>query len=180
MTSNNSGVWRRPIALAGLLFLLSGCTGLASEENPVSEIEGVPAAPLAERTIACMKEAGWDASLDWDGTITGPEMTGALASQWVEAADVCGKKTGFQDPQLNDEQIQAVFEQEKAEAACLRMLGYQVEEPPSSQTYVDTYGTADQYYAHASLDLQALGISKMREALSACPPPTMFLNVPGL
>lgn len=168
------------IGCLGLLVpILAGCA-VQSDDPPASVSVEVPVAPLAERMIACMEESGWEASMEWDGTIVGPEMTKELTTQWVDASLVCGEETGFHGGELNDEQVQALYEQEIAEAECLRGLGYGVEQPPSLQTYIDTHASADQYYAYASLDFAATGQSKMQEVYAACPPPTLFLNLPGL
>lgn len=161
------------------ILALSGCA-VPSDDPPASVSVDTPVAPLAERMIACMQESGWEASMDWDGTIIGSEMTKELSDQWIDASLVCGEETGFHDGELNDEQVKALYKQETTEAECLRGLGYEIEQPPSLQTYIDTHASADQYYAHASLDVAAIGQGEMREAYAACPPPTLFLNLPGL
>ncbi len=87
-----------------------------------------------------------------------------------------GWSEGFNS--LTDAQLEQLFEQEVAEYECLTDLGYEIEEAPTFQSYLDTFKSADQYYAIQSLT--GLGQADMTSVIAQCPPPTWFLNLDGL
>lgn len=57
------------------------------------------------------------------------------------------------------------------------LFGHAGDEPPSKQSYLDTFASTDQYYA--ILVLNTLAQSPYEAAITACPPPTWFLNYTG-
>lgn len=62
---------------------------------------------------------------------------------------------------------------------CLVSLGVDSDNPPSKQVYVDTYQSAEQYYAFEP-GFDAMGAGQMQATVTQCPPPTWFLDVSGL
>ena len=134
----------------------------------------LPPSPLGEKMVRCIQDEGWEAELTWDGGVVGPEMPTDQTSIWREVADACQKETGYGDlAQLTDTQIRELYGQEVAEYECLVEQAKSPAEPPSEQGYIDTFRTADQYYAIK--DVQATP-----ELMRLCPAPTWFLNLTGL
>jgi hypothetical protein len=102
------------------------------------------------------------------------------ASQWMEASDGCAEEIGYYDPMLSDGQLAELYEQEVTEHDCLTALGHPSDEPPTAQTFVESYGSATQYFAIAGVLEQRLPEPQTKEITAECPPPTWFLNVAGI
>ena len=127
-----------------------------------------------------MRDKGTEVVFDITGGLSGPEMDSSQSGLWAAAANTCGTETGYFNPQLSQSQIRQLYSQEVAERACLAELGFDSPEPPSEQSFIDSYGTGDQYYAVHSAGADQVGRGKMSEIVQKCPPPTWFLNVDGL
>lgn len=178
---NRSRVRKRTVSTLALLLLASILTACSpTEAAPTPAGADLPDSPLAEQTIRCMEDQGFEASLEWDGGISGPAKVSADESgQWGTAIQACAEESGYGNLQaLTDEQVIELYAQEVAEYECLRDAGYSPAEPPSQQTYVDTFASADQYYAFQEA-LDPMGQKDAQEATALCPPPTWFLNLTG-
>jgi hypothetical protein len=134
---------------------------------------------LAEAALACIRDAGWEAEMDWTGGINGPEMNSAQVSQWQAVAAKCTEQAGYTNPQLTDAQKRQLYAQEVAERDCLAGLGYVSDPPPSEQRYVDTWGTGEQYAAFFAAGADKTGQAEMMKTVRECPPPSWFLNLDG-
>lgn len=121
-----------------------------------------------------MQDAGWEATVNWDGAVVGPQMPTTQVDLWLEAERNCAVETKFGDlSQLSDAQIHELYDQEVTEYECLIEQGKNPTRPPSEQLYRDTFRTADQYYA-------IKGTVATPELMRLCPAPTWFLNLEGL
>lgn len=153
---------------------LTACTPNGQTPASTSPAADLPSSPLGEKMVRCIQDEGWEAELSWDGGVVGPEMPTDQTSIWREVADACQKETGYGDlGQLTDTQIRELYSQEVAEYECLMEQGRNPASPPSEQGYIDTFRTADQYYA-------IKGVQATPELMRLCPAPTWFLNVSGL
>jgi hypothetical protein len=70
-----------------------------------------------------------------------------------------------------------LYKQEVAEHHCLLKHGLPSNPPPSLQTYIDTYQTVNQYYGYRPGMERA---APMDPIWLECPPPTYYMNLPGL
>jgi hypothetical protein len=127
-----------------------------------------------------MEDAGWEVQVDWQGGFSGPEMSSDSAAQWTDASDACADEVGYFDVALNDSQLAELYEQEVDEHDCLIALGQPSDEPPSAQTYVESYQSATQYFAIAKVLALQLPDSQTKKITQECAPPTWFLNVSGM
>ena len=160
---------------AAIAISLASCWAGGGEpfQNP-SASDGVPPSPLGEKLVRCMQEAGWEARVDWNGAVVSPEMHTSQVDQWMEAQRICADETKFGDlSQLSTSQIRELYTQELAEYECLLEQSMHPPAPPSEQSYLDSFGTADQYYA-------IKGTVATPELMQLCPAPTWFLNLEGL
>lgn len=138
---------------------------------------------LTEAMATCMHDKGMEVGFDIKGGLSGLETDSSQSGLWRAAANTRGTATGYVNPQLPQSQIRQSYSQEVAERACLAELGFGSPESPSEQTYIDSYGTGDQFYAVHSAgadQVGQVGQGKMSEIVQKCPPPTWFLNVDGL
>src|SRR5690554_7488140 len=100
----------RPRSLVALVvFTAMTFTGCAAEEpQPAATapaMSDLPPSPLGEKMVRCIEDEGWEAELEWDGGVRGPEMPTDQISAWQEVADACQKETGYGDlAQLTDSQ----------------------------------------------------------------------------
>ena len=165
------------LALVGCL-MLAGCTSHVPKPTATPTL---PQAPLAARDLKCIQAAGWQGAIDWQGTINSIGLkTQDQVTQWQSVADKCGKKTGFYDTKLSTAQLVQLYGQELKERACLAKAGFPSAEPPSQQTFIDTWYSADQYQAFIAAGGQSWSESKQQTISKQCPPPTWFLNLDGL
>jgi hypothetical protein len=165
-----------PLCITLVVTLLAGCSSV-DPIRPTQPVRG----SLAEKDLACIKKAGFDAEQQWDGSLAGVgSMSSEQAEKWVAAANVCGTKTHFFDPKLSASQVNALYIQEVEERDCLLDIGLNSPLPPSEADYATTWNTADQYYAYQSAGGFELGVQKAKSVVRKCPPPTWFLDLPGL
>jgi hypothetical protein len=127
--------------------------------------------------VACLQDAGWDVQVQWGGTVSGPEMDPSQLDSFNAASDECAESSGWSRANdwgsWTDAQITALYEQEVATHECLVGLGFDSAVPPSEQAYLDTFHSADQYYAFnpGAAGLRHLDFPRF---FGPCPPPTWF------
>ena len=80
---------------------------------------------------------------------------------------------------LSEAQKRELYAQEVKEHKCLTDLGIDSAEPPTEQTYLDTYQTKDWYFAMQP-GLINLPRGKQPKIIAQCPPPTCVWNISGL
>jgi hypothetical protein len=168
------------IGIALALCALSACTSPAETTSSSSAPSAKPDAPLAEKLAACIKDEGFEATVEWDGSVTAPEMPQAQSNKWGEVSTACAEKVGFYVTELTTAQKSQLYRQELAERECLAGLGKPTDEPPSEQQYIDTWGTADQYYAYYAAGGADFSQAEAKRLVADCPPPTWFIKLDGL
>lgn len=150
----------------------SGCTG---GDDPESEPRGqqsaaLPASAVNDAMMSCMASRGWTGELGGDGGIE----WGSIPDSQVAALNAdqrdCVDSTGWGDlAALTTEERRSMYAAEVAEFACLQELGLDPPQPPTEQSYLDTFNSAEQYYAFK-------GLSLTPQQTLDCPPPTLFMN----
>ncbi len=153
----------------------------AGGNNLSNAVKKVPTSPLWDRYQRCLEEAGWTVTRDYQGMVGIDNYPPSQQSAVQAAMDNCSKKTGldkaWSKSTLSTSQLTELYKQELAEHECVLKIGLQSYHPPSLQTYIDTYATANQYYAsRPGMD----GIGSTNPAWRECPPPTYYMNLPGL
>lgn len=180
----------RTFVLAGALCAaswptLSGCSsesvGHPGTAHSNADTSGLPVSPVTDRLVECMKDAGWDVERSWQGGVETDEIPASQQTAYQAANDKCSKSSGWAaaNGNLAESQVRELYAQEVASHECLLAAGIDSAEPPSEQTYLDTFHTKDQYVAFLP-GFDSLGQAQMQAAVRKCPPPTWFLNVSGL
>ncbi len=167
-------------AVAMLILLsLAGCAATTSEPDGTN-VSGLPPSPVSDAMVRCLGDAGWEVTRSIYGGVDGPRnLAPAQSTAFQTAYGGCGQTTGWTTglADFSESQREELYVQELAEQQCLSDLGYPSDEPPSKQSYLDTFASADQCYA--ILVLNNLSQGPYEAAITACPPPTWFLNITG-
>lgn len=150
-----------------------------SAPPPVAD-SSLPASPVADRLVECMTEDGWEVSRSWSGGIDSVSIPQEQLSAYNRSLEACSASSGWSGlAEISQEQKRELYDQEVANHRCLVDLGVESADPPTLETYMATYQTAEQYYSFLP-GFDALGQAEMERAVAACPPPTWFMNISGL
>jgi len=140
-------------------------------------------APTTVRLVQCMRDAGWDVTPSWGGGIDSAEMDASQQSAWDAAFHECAESSGWRKAntygEWTPEQVEQLYAQEVASHQCMVEHGWSSDEPPSKQTFIDTFATADQYFAMVPAIDNVSSRSDFEEIQIACPPPTWFTTIDG-
>ncbi len=168
-------------AVLPLAALLSACTSAGAAERSLAS-DGLPPSPVTERFVRCIQDAGWEAVRDPGGGVDGPTLPAAQVPQYWAASEVCAESSGWNAmgdfSNWSHEQRIELYEQEVAAHECFLSIGIASAEPPSLQQYLDTFHSADQYYAFVP-GLDTLWREAFERTVKQCPPPTWFVTVTG-
>lgn len=155
---------------------------------PATNMDGTPAAELVspnsrsddelrianERIAVCMRDAGFEATVDEQGE--GVEVTSGADGQGsvVEAMEECRTAHGFPDYEYTPEEHVLLYEATVRQGECMeKVAGVQLSEPPPADEWVESQGGA--WYPPAELDAaleSAGGEPGIRDtALEMCPSP---------
>lgn len=134
-------------------------------DNPV-----VPHSPVVEAQIECMENKGWTPEAQFGGGMNFGDVPPEQAERLQEDATLCSQDTGWGSfDRFSAEQVSQLYDLEVEAHECFLEHDYASPPPPSRETYIDTFQTADQYYAFG--DLSPGPTVKIQ---SICPPPTWF------
>ena len=132
----------RALVVAALAIAVVACTG--PHGSPSSSV-GVVSIPTSDLSAfqQCMLAAGFtNAGL-------GAPSPGAASDEWIAGPDVKNPMGALQDcrngyapyHEKTPEEIRVVYERWVGEYQCLVSLGYRPHEPPSEETFVQTWTT---------------------------------------
>ena len=159
---------------------LSACTSKPEPSSTTGSADSLAESPITDNMVRCLADEGWEVQRSIYGGFEGPQsLPAAQATSYQAAVDTCAAKTGWATElsDFTDSQRRELYAQEVVERECLEKLGYPGEEPPSEEAYVDSFASANQYYAF--LAIAELPQDQFESAIQVCPPPTWFLNISG-
>lgn len=134
---------------------------------------------MPQAMVECLTAAGFDAAVTSDveglgftaNSAAGQEE--ALAIGWYACEAQFPIDPEFTQP-LNQAEIDFMYAYYvKSLLPCLEGMGYEMKEPPSRQTYAETFGTADGWFPYT--EVYSSGQEAVLMASEACPQ-----NPPGL
>lgn len=143
------------LALSLVLGGLAGCasttapspqSSIVSDATPSSSIP-VYAGPSEEYLpliAACLREAGWNAEITQaDGGLVIKSLTSAQRPAFTAARSACEQRIGTPPPPqpASAEQIHERYAFLVQARQCLMALGYTISEPPTEETFADSYAT---------------------------------------
>lgn len=148
------------VAVTASLF---GCAA----SNP--SVDGDPKPPesnsRASAILACMSERGFDGELAADDTMTFPPIIQADSGAFDDAMSSCSAEYPLT---FSETQILEMYALELEHKTCLESIGYQISEPPSEETYLTTFNTADWWTAITSVPP-----AERNQAVAKCPLPVV-------
>jgi hypothetical protein len=173
------------LAVLALALILAGLTGCAnttvpspqstavSDASPSSSIP-VYAGPSEEYLpliAACLREAGWNAEINQaDGGLVIESLTSQQRPALMEARSACEQQIGAPPPPepASAEQIHERYAFLVQARQCLMALGYTISEPPTEETFADSYATGPWSPFNEVAD-QATTQQAWNEANDKCP-----------
>lgn len=94
----------------------------------------------------CLTDAGWKAEVESDGGLSVDSVTAEQREAFIEEKERCQTSLGTppQERPLTDMEIGRIYDYYVDElTACVVRLGYSVSEPPSRESFVSDYYSAD-------------------------------------
>lgn len=171
---------RELVAGAAVALMLGGCTAAAPSSSVDDAVtDGRSLSPAGNEVYACLTEKGWDVTLTWDGGIetTSESMPASQADQYDADSRACWDMIDERISAMQPADIVKVYQRELATRACLLDHGYEVEEPPSEQQYVDDFfGARWSAYGASNASGRPLPGDDWRTINEACPQPAWSLG----
>ena len=137
--------------------------------------EGLSLSPAGDDLYECISEKGWEVTLRWDGGVEASSETIPQEQYDLYTADMrqCMAELDQRILAMTETEIRAAYRAELATRECLVGLGYDVQEPPSEQTYIDDFfGARWTAYGESNVSIQALSDSEWRALNESCPQPS--------
>lgn len=164
---------RLGLAILPVVLVAAACT---PTPDPAATASPEPQRDYATTMVACLSAKGWHVERGSDGGF-GADIPGDQLDQYNADRHACREENGFNDePEITPEMAGRFFDRLVAAAQCLRGLGYQVSDPPSKQSYVETLvnGELPDWAPYSELIEMGLSFAELEEADAACPQPTTW------
>ncbi|WP_159600551.1 hypothetical protein [Agromyces humi] len=169
-----------PVAVlaAAIALSLAGCapatnvaeTAAAPSAAPVINFTPTEEDTRADIMAGCLTELGWEGLVvNWDGGIDTGHIPEEQQDQFQADSATCIE--AFPVVPLTDAEIREMYAAEVANSDCLVGLGYAMPQTPTEQTYVDTYGTENQWFAMVGASPQTMKEETYKDVFTTCPPP---------
>ncbi len=169
-------------ALAAFLVALAGCANTAAPTSqPAISTQATPSSSIpvyagpSEEYLpliaACLREAGWNAEINQaDGGLVIASLTSAQRPAFTAARSACEQRIGTPPPPqpATAEQIHQRYLFLVQARQCLMALGYTISEPPTEETFADSYATGPWSPFNEVAD-QATTQQAWNEANDKCP-----------
>jgi len=150
---------------------LAGCSGGKSATDPQPD----PTSDYATNMVNCLAAKGWDVQRNPDGTYSS-RYPDEQSDQYDADVAACRAQFGYEELAVTEEQASNFYDKLVASAECLRGLGYDISDPPSRQSYVETLvgGELPDWAPYTELLEMAGSAAEVQEAEAACPQPSTW------
>jgi len=132
------------VAFLSALFLLTGCSSGLDDASPIDyqpgELSGTANwQNFATDMAACLKESGWEVEVSPRNSFSITITDDSMSAAWEAANVECKQSLGYdQEPEpLTEVQMKRLYQGKLSLVACLANEGYQVQEIPSEQAFLD-------------------------------------------
>lgn len=163
-----------PAALAVGVLLLAGCGSPDSAPTPATSSAGAdaPGGSSLSKTMQAVKECMEDAGIvvydDGAGGLYGDSnLTAEQSSLWISENNRCSEEAGLDDP-FTDEELRELYALEVENYRCLLDNGFESAEPPSEQTYIDSWRSGVKPYDSTDV---VFSNGAFQSATKVCPSP---------
>jgi len=129
------------IGAAVMLVVIVGCAPAGDQPSTTPTQEGLSLSPRADQAYRCLVDKGWPVTISWDGgvDITSDDVPAGQEERYDQDAEACWAPLEEMTRDLSQEGIEELYEEELATRECLIAEGYQVDDPPSKQRFLDSY-----------------------------------------
>jgi hypothetical protein len=161
-----------PARIAAVLIIglsLAGCGVQAGQ--PARAVDARSAPARAQDLADCMGSAGFDVYLTYNNGVATTPIPKAQKSAYRAAMAECSESTHVDDRVFTSKDIHAIYALELAQRECLQRKGFAVTDPPSLQSYVDSFDTADRWFAMSDIDPATMDREAYEELFTECPSP---------
>jgi hypothetical protein len=131
----------------------------------------VTLAEWPEVFASCLQEAGWDVQVSPDGGVGATVLQGQDLPYRLDsyACNVMYPIDPVYEQPLGNEQLEFLYDYQTGELTeCLRAHGIHVDEPPSLQTFIETYLEPDSWNPYNDVD-SGLVANDWNELNAECP-----------
>jgi hypothetical protein len=153
--------------------LLTGC-GIPNAASPTASSSGaaLPGESSLSKTMQAVKECMEDAGLvvyddGMGGLYSEGDLTAAQGELWSSENLRCSDELGLNDP-FTEEELRELYALEVKNHQCLLDNGFESPEPPSEQTYVDSWSSGVKPYDSTDI---VFTNGTFQSASKVCPSP---------
>lgn len=159
------------------MFVLVGCT-TAPTKSARNADEASSLSPASDQVYKCLTQRGWNVTLTWDGGIEVSSDTVPTEQREAFDADAndCWAPINERVAMMSPDEIAKVYDSEVRTRTCLIALGYEVGQPPSKQSFVDSFHGL-RWSAYADSNVNAADDELWHKANVQCPQPAWSLGV---
>ena len=124
------------------------------------------------RLVDCLREAGWNAEYDpFDQGVRVDDVSGEQRFRVSDAVADCEQKIGRPQPTgMSSVEARKFFADLLVTAACLEREGYEVESPPSEETFLDSLDAGAPVW-HPYMSIGNLPDAEWLRINEVCPQP---------
>ena len=165
------------LAMVSTAFVLVGCGSPSQPVPSPSPPEPLSASPLGDLLYLCLKDLGWDVTIDWDGGVMADSRTIPIEQKplFDEDTTECFAKIDAVKV-IDDVEKERLYNAELGTRECLIEHGHDVPLAPTLQAYIDTYDTA-LWATWSYVDLRNMDESAYRLLNESCPQPQWSAGV---
>jgi hypothetical protein len=148
---------------------------VACAADPAALAEPASAGDYGTNMVRCLSAKGWDVQRTADGGFDA-KIPVAQTSRYNADREACKARFGYNDElSVTPEMAGHFYDRLVAAAECLRRLGYDISDPPSRQSYVETLvgGALPDWTPYYEL-MELAGPVEFQQAQAACPQPTSW------
>lgn len=159
--------------------LLAACSPSIPSPTP-APANGESLSPTVNQVYKCLLDKGWKPILHRDGGIemNSDLLPDAQLDLYDADSKECWAVIRDRIAQMQPDEIAGVYELELETRACLIEFGLEVDEPPSEQSYIDTFH-GQRWTAYGASNVQSVSADdeKWLEVNESCPQPSWSLGV---
>jgi hypothetical protein len=157
-------------AVVVVLMLLVACSTTAVSSSPSQALPVVTTdEDFLEAVSRCLRAAGWKAEVGDDGDSMSVDVSGEQREAFIKAQSECEAQVGKPAPPaaLGESEIRDRYAFLIEARKCLLDLGYAISEPPSVDTFIESWATGpwSPYLEVADMTTQ----QEWQEANDKCP-----------
>jgi hypothetical protein len=157
-------------AVVVVLMLLVACSTTPVSSSPSQALPVVTTdEDFLEAVSRCLRDAGWKAEVGEDGDSMSVDVSGEQREAFIKAQSECEAAVGKPGPPavLGESEIRDRYAFLLEARQCLLDLGYAISEPPSVDTFIESWATGpwSPYLEVADMTTQ----QEWQEANDKCP-----------